>query len=804
MDDLWRDIRFALRSFVRAPTFTVVAVCTVALGIGANTAIFSVIDRVLLRPLPYDAPDALVTAWLDGSARSGSDREELSPLDLRDYGSEPGLFERLAGWSEWAPTFVGVGDVSVLTAAVVTHGMFSDVLRVQPVLGRTFLSEEDRPGGERTVVLSHRFWRERLAGDPSTLGRSLTLGDEPFTVIGVMPQTFRPPFVPEAALWTTAQLDPQRCGRGCPAVRGVGRLAEGVSIAAARGRAGALAQQLAEGYPLTHRGVGFSVFDLREDLVGTARSTLWTLLGAFGFILMIACVNVANLQLSRSVDRRPEFALREALGAGRFTIMRQLLAESLVLAVIGGVLGIGLAAWATDALVGLAPLSLPGLDQVSVDGRVLRFTAVLTLGTGVVFGLVPGLRRRGGVDQAFTVALRHPTGPSALRAALVASQVALAMVLLVGAGLLIRSFHELSTEDLGFRSEGVLTLRLDVPESRFSSPSAGAVYYEALIERLEAMPGVLTVGATTSLPLTGNDRDARFRVQDRALPEQASGFAWVRSVTDEYFYTMGQRLVEGREFTDQDDAAASPVVIVNESLARRYLDYPRRNPVGDRITLGELASGTWRTIVGVAGDTRHFEMREGARPALYFPHAQLPSTALDVIIRAAEDPSALTADVRTAVAEHDAMLAPTRVIPMADLVGGALERDRFVTSLLTLFAALALVLSAVGLYGVVSYSVNRRMREMGVRLALGAGGEDIRRRVVRSALILTAPGIGLGVVGALALTGALEALLYDVPVTDPLTFASTVGLLSIVAVAASWIPATRAASVDPVAVLREE
>lgn len=803
MDGFWGDIRFAVRSLVRAPSFTLVAVVTLGLGIGANTAIFSVVDGVLLSALPYDEPENLVTVWLDMSERDGPVREWFTPEDFNDFRSETGLFEEVGGWGGWRPTLTGLGEPTVLTAGVVTEGMFEGVLHAQPFLGRGFLPEEDLPGAAGTVVLSHDFWARRLGSDRSVLGRPVILNEQPYIIVGVMPEGFAPPFTRDAQLWGPTQLDPSQCGRGCYTIRAVARLAPGVSIEMARERASALAGRLAGDYPETNAGVGAAIFGLQEDLIGPAARVLWVLLGVVGFVLLIACINVANLLLSRGATRETEFAVRVALGAGRGPILRQLLTESVLLASLGGILGVTLAAWGTDVLVGIAPISLPGLSEVSVDGGVLLFTAAITLGTGLLFGLVPAFwasrhnvyagvaRSRGGKRLA-----------GSLRSSLVIIQVALTMIPLVGAGLLLRSFQELTSAELGFEPEGVLTVGVSLPTTRFVDGSDRIAFYETLVDRLESLPGVLSAGGTESIPLAGNDGDADFRIEGQAPPRPPeANVAWVRPVTRGYFFTMGQDLLEGREFDSSDDAEAPLVVIVNEQLARRYLDYPGRDPVGSRVAFG---SGDWRTIVGVAADTRHFGIRDGTRPAMYFPYPQVPRAAMTLVLRTDGDPSALIADARTAVSSIDPALAASNMVPMTDRVAGALVTERFVTSLLGVFALLALALAAVGLYGVVSYGVTQRMREMGIRLALGAGGHDVRRLVVRGGLAPTAGGVLIGTLLALVASGVLEALLFGVSQNDPLTFVAVIGALALVAVLASWIPARRASGADLVSILREE
>lgn len=803
MDGLARDIRLAARRLLRAPAFTLIAAGTLALGIGVNTAIFSVVDAVLLRDLPYDAPDELVTVWLDKTRREGPEREWLTPGDFEEYRRTPNLFAEIGAWGGINPTLTGVGEPQVVTAAAVTEGMFERVLKVEPARGRSFLPEEDIPGGAAVVVLSHGFWQRNFGADPSVLGRTLSLNEVPSVVVGVMPEGFAPPFVPDAQVWTPIQLDPARCGFGCYTIRAVARLAPGVSLDAARLSASRVAGRLEEEHPAENGKVGVSIFELRKDLVRPVERSLWVLFGAVALVLLIACTNVANLLLARSAAREGEFAMRVALGAGRASVLRQLLTESVLLAAIGGAAGVTLAAWATDALIAMAPgLAVPGLAEAGVDLRVLMFTAALTLGSGVLFGFVPALR----ASRPDIYARTRRGGPQGrLASSLVAVQIAMALVLLVGAGLLVRSFQQLSDAELGFDPEGVLTMTLALPGARYADSDSRISYYESLLERLEREPGITSVGATSSLPLGGTDGDAEFRIEGEPPPDPTDpNKAWIRRVTGGYFRTVDLPLVAGRNFEDGDDARATRVVIVNETLARRYYGYPGRDPLGTRVTFGDGTDPNWRTIVGIARDTRHFAIRDGTRPAMYFPYAQVPATNMSIAIRTAGDPLDFAASARSAVSAVDAALAASTLAPMTDLVADALATDRFVTRLLSAFAVVALLLATVGLYGVVSYGASRRRQEMGIRVAMGATGRDIRRLVVRRGLGFALLGVGIGVVGAFTITGLLEALLYDVPATDVVTFAGTAAVLVAVALLASWLPARRAGRVDPVLVLREE
>ena len=806
MESLGRDLRLALRTLVRAPAFTLVAVGTLAIGIGANTAIFSVIDGVLLRDLPYRDPASLVTVRLDAEARGGPARAWLSPPDLEAYRAEPGLFEAIGSWEAWRPTLSELGDPEVLTAPRVTAGMLEDVLGVQPMLGRGFLPEEDRGGAAGTVILGHAFWQERFGGDPGALTRSIVLDGEPHMIVGVMPERFEAPFVPGADVWVAARLDPALCGLDCYRLRAIARLAEGVPLEVGRLRAAVVAARLEEAHPEARADVGVGLSELQAELVRPAQRALWVLLGAVGFVLLIACTNVANLLLVRGAAREREMHVRVAVGAGRGPILRQLLAESLVLASLSGLLGLGIAAWGTDTLLAMVPIELPGASAVAVDGRILAFAATLTLGTVVLFGFFPALRISASATYARVQAAGGRSGfAERLRSGLVVTQVALAVVLLVGAGLLIRSVHRLGGADLGFQPDDVLAVSLALPASRYGQDVERIAFHDALMERLRGLPGVLAAGATGALPLAGDDRDADFLIQGEPPPGPAAPNAtWVRPVTGGYFYAMGIDLLAGRDFAASDDLEAEPVVIVNEALARRYLDYPRRSPLGLRMRLGGGSAPVWRTVVGVVEDTRHFSLRDGARPATYVPFAQLPSGPMSVVLRTAGEPLDLAEDVRGALASVDPALAAARVEGLRDAVEETFAPELFVTRLLGLFALIALVLAAVGLYGVVSYGVTRRLREMGIRVALGAPGAEVRRLVVRGGLGLALLGIAAGVAGALAVAGVLEALLYEISVTDPLTFLATVVALATVALLASWFPAVRASRTDPVQVMRTE
>jgi len=800
-------LRLAVRSLLRAPGFTLVVVATLALGIGGNTAVFSVVDAVLLKRLPYDEPQRLVTVWQDVSRQGGPEREWLNYAVFEDVRDEPGLFEAVGVWGGYGPTLTGVGEAEVLTAADVTWDMFPGVLRVRPALGRAFLPADDVDGAAGVVILSHDAWRNRFASDPSVIGRSISLDETPYTVVGVMPEGFRPPFQPGAELWRPLGANGGRgCARGCYGMRGLARLAPGVSLAQARTHAAVVATRLEQAYPDQHTNVGLALFGLQEDMTRDSSRALWILLGAVGFVLLIACVNVANLLLVRGAGREGELAVRVALGASRGAILRQVLVESLVLSAAGGAAGLAVASWGTDALVALAPDgALLPLNTPGMDGRALLFTVALTLATGLLFGLFPAWRAgRQEVHEGLRAAGRGGgSGGRRLRSALAVAQIAMALVLLVGAGLLVRSFQRLNQAELGFEPDGVLALSLALPGTRYPDGPARQAYYAALLNRLGSLPGVTSVGAVNSLPMAGNDSDASFFVEGEPPPEPGvPQAAWVRPVTDGYFETVGLEVLEGRDFTAGDDAEAPLVILVNETLARRW--FSDGDAVGRRISFGSPENPRWRTVVGVARDVRHFGLREAVRPAAYFPYRQVSMSAMSVVLKVDGDLDAAAGEARAAVTALDPGLAASSIQPLRSMVDQALAPDRFVTGLLSAFALAALLLAAVGIYGVVSYGVARRMREMGIRKALGADGGDVQGLVVRSAAGLAAWGILLGGAAALALGRVLGSLLFEVEATDPVTFALTAVLLGGVALGAAWIPAWRARAADPMAVLRDE
>jgi putative ABC transport system permease protein len=809
MDTLLRDVRYGARTLLRSPLMTLVATLTLALGIGANTAIFSVVDGILFRSLPYAEPDRLVAVWADYTERDGPLREWLSYPAFADLRDRDHVFEDVAVYGGWAPTLTGAGEATSLVGGAVTAGMFSHVLRVAPALGRTFAPEDDRPGAAVVVVLSHGLWVRAFGGDASIVGRTVSLDGEPHTVIGVMPAGFRPPFIGGAEIWRP--LSPGVPGgffeaRLMAVLRGIARLRPDVAIETARSEASALARRISEEYP-DATGIGYALFPLRADIVAAADRALRVLLGAVGVILLIACVNVANLRLARGATRRGELAIRSALGASRVRLVRQLFTENILVAVLGGTLGFILALWGTQLLIAVAPAGTPRIASISVDYRVLGFTAAVTLLSGLAFGLLPALLAgRSALMESLKEGGRGAdtaTHGRRIQSALVVSQVALALTLLVGAGLLLRSFQTLNSVDLGFETRDRITLQVNLPASRYTELEQRTAFYTQLLERLGSLPGVTGAAATATVPMTGNDSDVTFNIEGHPPAQPGDERAvWYRRATPDYFDVMGIRLLAGRAFTAADDFAAPRVIIINETLAQRH--FADRDPIGQRININDPAEPNWRQVIGVVEDVKNFGIRSDVRDALYLPYLQSPSLVMAVVLEISGDPAAMIRTVRTEIASLDPMLAATGIAKLDDIVSADLAPDRFVTFLLSGFAALALLLAAIGLYSVVSYNVTQRLREVGIRMALGAHSPQVMAMIVGRSMAMVGIGIVLGAAGAFFLTRLMEGLLYGVAARDPFTFVAVALTLTAIGGAAAAIPARKAARLDAMSVLRME
>lgn len=811
MDETRRNMAFAVRQLRRAPGFASIAIFTIALAIASTTSVFSVVDGIMLRPLAFAEPDELVMLWADYTRRDvvlpDKSREYFSWPNFVDLRDQVSALESGSAFSGWNPTLTGFDTgAQRLTGAVFSEGMFGDVLGVEPAMGRLFIEDEDRPDGPLVAVISDGFWRRAFGADPTILNGSLRLDGQQYTVVGIMPPTFAPPQFLGTDIWAPLQLDPADTdGRGGAYLRAVGRLTDTGALDLARSQATQLGARLEQEYPRANIDIGYNMYPLQDDLVRSASSALWILLGAVGFVLLIACVNVANLLLARGATRQNELAVRVAIGAGRRRVTSQLITESLLLAAIGGTLGVVLSFTGIRTLMALAPAGTPLLDQVAVDTRILAFAAIVTMTTGALFGLLPALRAsQTDPASALRAAGRSggASGTTRLRNSLVVGQVALALMLLMGAGLLVRSFQNLSNVDLGFEPEGVLTMQIQLPGVRYPDAAARMGFFAPLEERLGALPGIVSVGSITNLPMAGFDGDNTFYVEGGTPPEPGLEPAvWLRRSTPGYFRTMGLELVRGREFTASDDQEATRVIIVNETLER---DYFGGNAIGRRLNVNDPENPVWREIVGVVKDIKNFGIRAESRNAMYLPYAQAPTTFMFTTLKTTGDPAAMTATISAEIARLDPDVALASVEPMEEVVSSSLETERFTATLLGGFAMVALLLAVIGLYGVVSFSVSTRLREMGVRIALGAPGGEIRGLILRWALGLAVLGILIGAVGAFSLTRLLDDMLFEVAPTDVPTFLFVAGLMATAAMVASLVPAIRATRVDPIDVLRSE
>ncbi len=809
MDTFLQDVRYAIRMLAKKPVFTAIAIITLALGVGANTAIFSVVNAILLEPLPYGEPDRLV--WV-------SHEDTFTPADFLDYREQNQSFEQMAAFIGWGVNLTGNAEPERLSGSLVSPGFFS-MLGVPALIGNTFSPEQEQNASAGFAVLSYGLWERRFGSETSIVGSAITLNGESFTIVGVMPRDFRHPNG-TADLWGLAKnVIPElpfrspnlSQNRNLHYMHVIGRLKPQVTIDEAQAEMETITLRLAQQYPDTNVGDNVTLATMQEHVVGDVKLPLMIMLGAVGFVLLIACANVANLMLVRASGRQREIAIRTALGARRLRIVRQLLTESLLLALIGGGLGLLLALWGTDLLIAVSPGALPRLRDISLDGRVLGFTMLTSLLTGVIFGLVPALQAsKPDLNEALKEGSRG-AGSGArgagIRSTLVVIEIALSLVLLVGAGLLINSFLRLESTDPGFKAEGALMMRLSLSGERYAEGDSQAAFYKQLLDRIAALPGVESTGAIEVAPIFSRGAFYGFITPEQPMPtpeqrrEQGSGF---HSVSPNYFNVMGTPLVAGRDFNEADTAESAQVVIINQAMAERY--WPNDNPLGKSISYGSNADNqpTWVEIVGVVGNVRHAKLEDEATPEAYVPYTQAPYRYMSVIIRTATEPATLVAAVRGQVQALDPQQPVYDFKTMEEVIGNSLAKRRLNMLFIAIFAAVALLLAAVGIYGVMSYSVTQRTHEIGIRLALGARMSDVLRLVVGQGMTLALIGIGAGLIASLFLTRLIESLLYKVSATDGLTFAVITVLLTGVALVACFVPARRATKVDPMVALRYE
>ena len=804
MNAIFTDLRYALRMLRRSPLFTTIAVATLALGIGANTAIFSVVDAVVLRPLPYRDPHRLVMLW---ERRPKSDHVVASYPDFRDWRDRSRSFDGAAAYSGWTFNLTGDGPPERVDSAVVSASFF-DVLGVTPHLGRGFRPEEETKGRDDVVVLGHRFFVRRFLADPHILGKKIRLDGTPYTVIGVAPDGIRLPNIAAAAagnLFVPISHGYRPDNRDGHYLSVVARVKRGVTLAAARADLASVAHFLQRTYPKSNTNHEIDAFPLSREIAGPTRPALLVLLGSVFLLLAIASVNVANMLLSRATARSREIAVRSALGAGRGRLIRQLMVESVVLSLIGGALGVVAAAGGVALIRRFGPADIPRLDQARLDLVVLAYALAISVATGVLFGLAPAAHAsvKRLADSLKTGDRRLAGGEGRAGRILVAAELALSVMLLITAGLMLKSFWRLERVDPGFRTEGVVTAQLDFPESKYPRGRDITAFGARLLDRLRALPGVESAGAVSNLPLEEErlwhlSFVVEGRVRDRANPL----FAFQQSVMPGYFETIGLPLLRGRRFSDADGREAPKVAIVNRTFADTI--FPGQDPIGRRISLAdEPGPNDWVTIVGIIGDVRSESLESAAPNQLYQPYAQDAADGMAIVVRTRR-PDVVASALRTAVSEIDPDEPVHDIRPLADVVSESTEQPRFRAFLTAVFAGLALALAAIGIYGVLSYSVARRTHEIGVRMALGATRRDILRLVVGRGMLLAAIGVGIGLAGALLAARLLSALLFGVASTDVPTFAAVAGILLAVALAASVVPGRRALRIDPMTALREE
>ena len=802
MQTVWQDLRYGARMLMKKPGFTLIAVITVALGIGANTAIFSVVNAALIRALPYHNPERLILLF---ATSADAQRDTWSIQEMEEFQSQSQSLEDLTGFMSQSVNLTGIERPDRVRGAFVAANFFQ-VFNLSPVVGRTFAAGEDRPGAEKVVVVNEKIWRERLGGDPNLKGKKLILNGEPFSVIGVVSANFKQPLDSEVEVWMGAAAYPGNTAqRDFRLLLGIGHLKPGAGLTQTQAEMNAIANQLALAYPGENTGRGAKVEYVHEFMVGGLRRMLYLLFAAVGVILLIACANLANLLLARGLARQREIAVRAALGAGKWRLIRQLLTEASLLSLAGGGLGLLFAQWGLAALRRLPQNFVRGED-VRVDARVLLFTLAVAVVTGWLFGLAPAIQLARPELNTMLKEGGRSGGEGAkwnrVRGAFVVAQVALSLLLLVGGGLLIRSFDKLLRVDPGFKPENLLTLEYRLPRNRYQQGEAQWNFHRQVVERIRDVPGVKSSSLVRGLPFSGNGGDTEIILPDREIPPKGKEpRAMYNTAMPNYFETMGIPFIKGRLFNEQDQLNTPRVFLINQTMARRF--WPDQDPIGKQIKI-DAEDGATGAVIGVVGDAKHYWLEEESQPQMYEAYSQAPGIFATVVVRTTVEPMSLAEPVRQAVWKVDGDQPMWKVRTLESLIDRSTANKRFLMVLMGVFAALALALTVIGLYGVMSYAVSQRTQEIGVRMALGAGARNIHRMVLRQGMTLVLIGVAFGLAASWLLTRLMANLLFGVSATDLLTFVSISSLLTIVALLACWIPARRAMKVDPIIALRYE
>ena len=809
MQALWQDLKYGARMLAKSPGFTLVAVVALALGIGANTAIFSVVNAVLLRALPYRDADKLVIVW---EKSQKNDQNVANPANFIDWSEQNSVFSEMAAIADQNAVMVGDGDPEEIPSQFATTNLFS-MLGVDALLGRTFTADDGKPDQPRVVVISYGLWQRRFGADPAIIGRALNINRAEATVIGVMPAGFKWHIrkgsltAKSAEMWAPWVITNEIRTRRGRYMTVAARIKPDVTFEQARSEMNAIGARLEEQYHDFNANWGVNVVPLRTQFTGEIRPALLVLLGAVGFVLLIACANVANLLLARASARQKEMAVRAAIGADRWRIIRQLLTESVLLAGLGGAAGLLLAWWGTDLLVSLSPRELADLQQVRINVPVLGFTLAVSLLTGMIFGMAPAFEAtRFNLHESLKEGGKNIGGGARshrLRGAFVVAEIALALVLLVGAGLLVRSFRRLQSVDPGFNAKNLLTMRLSLPSRKYDNDRKRIDFFRQAIDSIRSLPGVEAAGATNFLPFAGPHAGTLVEIEGRPKLPPGQGLTTGSCVTDlNYFDAMQIPLKRGRLFTEQEATEMRHVVVVNEEFARKNL--PGEDPLGKRVTIYMKEDNVPCEIIGVVGDSKHKGLDSEVEPMAYWPHSELGYSFMTIVIRTRRDAAGIAPAARQVIQKLDSEQPVADVRTMENLLADSVARARFSTLLLTVFAVVALVLAAVGIYGVMSYAVTQRTHEIGIRMAMGAQATDVLKLIVKKGLTLIMCGVGIGLGAALALTQIMSSLLYGVSATDPLTFGAISVLLALAALLACYLPARRAAKVDPMIALRYE